>query len=111
MGSTRRGAIAMAPRRVLPMAEVVSRYYLRFPVADRPGVMAGLARALGDAGVSIEQIVQEGQADGEAGAQGPVDVVMITHRAREGAIRAAFEAIAREPFLMAPARLLRIEGK
>src|SRR5262249_23589029 len=100
-------AIALAPRPLLPMAAVAPRYYLRFPVADRPGVMAWLARALGDAGVSIEQIVQEGQADEEAPVQGPVDVVMITHRAREGAIRAAFEAIAREPFMMAPARLLR----
>jgi homoserine dehydrogenase len=105
-------AIAMTPRRVLPMADVVSRYYLRFPVADRPGVMARLTGALGDAGVSIEQIVQEGQDDeGRAVTRAPVEVVMITHRAREGAIRTAFEAIAREPFVMAPARLLRIEGR
>jgi ACT domain len=40
---------------------------LRFPVADRPGVMARLAGALGDAGVSIEQIVQEGQAADDGG--------------------------------------------
>lgn len=101
-------AIVMAPRRILPMAEVVSRYYLRFPVADRPGVIARLAGALGDAGVSIEQIVQEGQSEPEGDGK-PVDVVMITHRAREGAIRAAFEAVAREAFLAGPARLLRIE--
>ena len=49
------------------MDDVVSRYYLRFPVADRPGVMARLAGALGDAGVSIEQIVQEGQAEATPG--------------------------------------------
>ena len=99
-------AIAMAPRRIMPMAEVVSRYYLRFPVADRPGVIARLAGALGDAGVSIEQIVQEGQAEDDGK---PVDVVMITHRARESAIRTAFEAVTREAFLAGPARLLRIE--
>jgi len=100
-------AIALEPRPVLPMAAVVSRYYLRFPVADEPGVMARLAGALGSAGVSIEQIVQEGQ----AGDGGPVEVVMITHRAREGAVRDAIEAIGREPFLAAPARLLRIEER
>jgi homoserine dehydrogenase len=92
------------------MSEVVSRYYLRFPVADRPGVMARLAGALGEAGVSIEQIVQEGEAEPTFDGK-PVDVVMITHRAREGAIRAAFEAIATESFVMAPARLLRIEER
>ncbi len=36
---------------------------------------------------------------------------MITHRAREGAIRGALSVIAREPFLAAPARLLRIEER
>ena len=66
VGGMQTRAIAMTPRRVLPMADVVSRYYLRFPVADRPGVMARLTRALGDAGVSIEQIVQEGQADDDS---------------------------------------------
>jgi homoserine dehydrogenase len=59
--------------------------------------------------VSIEQIVQEGGA--EPGDGKAVDVVMITHRAREGAIRTAFEAIAKESFVMAPARLLRIEER
>ena len=101
-------AIAMSPRPMLPLAEIHSRYYLRFPVADRPGVIARLAGALGDAGVSIEQIVQEGQADDGR----PVDVVIITHRAREGAIRAACASIqagGELPLLLSPARMLRIE--
>lgn len=103
-------AISMEPRPVLPMAEVTSRYYLRFPVADRPGVVGRLCSALGEAGVSLEQIVQEGEAE-PTGDGKPVDVVMITHRAQEGAIRRAFEALAHESFMMAPARLLRIEDR
>jgi homoserine dehydrogenase len=98
--------ISMEARPLLPLADVETRYYLRFRVADRPGVMGRLATALGDAGVSIEQIVQEGlPADGDL----PVDVVIITHRAREGAVRAALAAIERGAFLTGPARLLRIE--
>ncbi len=58
----------------------------------------------------IEQIVQEGQAEPSFDGK-PVDVVMITHVAREGAIRKAFEELSREPFMMAPARLLRIEER
>jgi homoserine dehydrogenase len=130
VGGLQTRAIHVEPRPLLPMSEVTSRYYLRFPVADRPGVMARLAGALGDAGVSIEQIVQEGEAERHDGGPRPpsppdlsapsaalreprgegkpVEVVMITHRAREGAIRAAFEAIAGESFVVAPARLLRI---
>ena len=74
------------------MSEVSSRYYLRFSVADQPGVMARLAGPLGEAGVSIEQIVQHGMPEGSS----PVDVVMITHTAREGLVlEIAFEGLQR----------------
>jgi homoserine dehydrogenase len=99
-------AIAMKARPLCPMADVSSRYYLRFTVADRPGVMARLAGALGDAGVSIEQIVQE-SVPVEAG--GAARVVMITRRAREGGVRSAIAAMRGESFLAAEPRLLRIE--
>jgi homoserine dehydrogenase len=100
-------AISIAPRPMRPLDAIESRYYLRFVVADRPGVMAKLAGALGDAGTSIEQIVQEGL-PAEPG--GPVEVVMITHRTREGAIREALALIAKDTFLVGTPRLLRIEG-
>lgn len=99
-------SIALAPRAVCPMAEVISRYYLRLTVLDRPRVMARLAGALGEAGVSIEQIVQQGQ-PGEG--EGPVDVVLITHRAQEGMVQNALEQIAGESFLVERPRLFRIE--
>lgn len=99
--------VTVEPRPLRPMAEIEPRYYLRFPVVDRPGVMGRLAGALGSAGVSIEQIVQEGEPQ-EGGA--PVDVVMVTHRAREGDVRAALAEIERASVLLSPARLLRIEA-
>lgn len=98
--------IVMEPRPLRSMEEVEARYYVRFGVADRPGVMAKLAGTLGDAGVSIEQIVQQGLPD-ESG--GPVEVVMITHRAREGAMQKALASIAREGFMKKSARMIRIE--
>ncbi len=100
-------SIALAPRPLRPIADIETRYYLRFTVADQPGVMAKLAGALGDAGVSIEQIVQEGR---PAEAFGPAEVVMITHRAREGAVRSALDVVAKESFLLRPVRLVRIEA-
>lgn len=111
--------MSIKPRRVRPLGEIVSRYYLRFVVEDRPGVMGRLAGTLGDAGVSIEQIVQQGPSRASAGAppagaaaggEPTVDVVLITHDAREGLVRDALDAIAREPFLREPTRLFRIEG-
>ena len=65
------------------------RFYLRLTVADRPGVLAGLTAALRDADVSIESLIQRGDAAG-----GAVFVVMITHDAAQGAVRAALERMA-----------------
>ncbi len=103
-GLSTRG-IAVSRRPLLPMAEVVSRYYLRVTVLDQPGVMAALATALGEENVSIEQLIQEGLPDGESR---PVDVVIITHRAREGSVMAAIERVP-ERFLVGKVRVIRIE--
>jgi len=103
-GLSTRG-IRVAPRALVPMDEIESRYYLRFDVTDQAGVLAFIAGALGEHAISIEQMVQEGRA--EEGRSVPV--LMITHGTREGAVRAALAKIARAPFLTAPPRLVRIE--
>jgi homoserine dehydrogenase len=104
-GLSTRG-IRIRERALVPMDEVECRYYLRFDVADQPGVLAFIAGALGDEKVSIEQMMQEGRAD--AGAAVPV--LMITHSCREGAVRRAMARIADAPFMKAPPRLVRIEA-
>ena len=57
-----------------------SRFYLRFEVDDEPGVLAQVPRALADHGVSVAQVVQH---SGEG-----VHIVILTHTAREGSVRA-----------------------
>ncbi len=98
--------IQLKQRGLLPQDDVVTRYYLRFDVGDHPGVIGTIASALGAEGVSIEQMVQEGRADGEGGA---VPVCIITHVSKEGAVRRAIAAIEKQPFLRGRPRLLRIE--
>ncbi len=98
--------IRVQEKQLTPMAEIRGRYYLRIQVHDRPGVLARLAGALGDAGVSIEQMVQEG-GGGSSGV--PVDIVLLTHDAREGDIRTALESIARSEVAASTPRLLRIQ--
>ena len=105
-GLSTRG-IRIRERALMPIEEIVSRYYLRFDVEDQPGVLAFVAGALGEQGVSIEQMVQEGRG-GEGG--GTVPVLMITHSSAEGAVRRAMNRIATAPFMKAPPRLLRIEA-
>ena len=77
------------------MDDVEGRYYFRFSVFDRPGVLARITGALGERGVSIEQIVQQGRGATDV----PVDVVMLTHETKESAVQAALGAIGASDFV------------
>ena len=44
---------------ILPMEEVETAYYLRLQVEDRPGVLADITRIFGEAGISIEAVLQK----------------------------------------------------
>ena len=48
-----------------PISGLATRYYIRVEVADQPGVLAGIARACGDNGVSIASVIQK-ETDDEA---------------------------------------------
>ncbi len=104
-GLATRGIEARA-QPLAPIDEVRGRYYLRFQVHDRPGVLARLAGALGEAGVSIEQMVQEG-GGGSTGV--PVQIVILTHEAVERDVRRALAEITRSGVAARDARLLRIQ--
>ena len=95
----------VTPRPLVPIAEVRTSYYLRFGVADQPGVLGQLMTILGAHGVSIAQVVQDG-ARGEVA--GPVSVVVLTHQAREGDVRTALAEIDRLPILRERTRVIRI---
>jgi homoserine dehydrogenase len=72
--------------RAMPMDDVRSRWYLRMGVADQPGVLADIASALGDAGISIASVIQR-----EGDGAGAAEIVIMTHLAREADVRAAIE--------------------
>ncbi|HZS35781.1 MAG TPA: homoserine dehydrogenase [Polyangia bacterium] len=91
-------------RRIRASGELESRYYLRFCVVDKPGVLAQLASLLGEHHISINEVVQEGaRAENQ-----PVAVVVTTHRARESNVQAALAHINQLPVVVEPTRLLRI---
>jgi homoserine dehydrogenase len=98
--------IDLRAKALAPIDDVRCRYYLRFQVHDRPGVLARLAGALGDVGVSIEQMVQEG-GGGSSGAA--VQIVILTHEACERDVRRALGDITRSGVAARDARLLRIQ--
>ncbi len=78
------------PRRVRPFEEVRTAAYLRLHVADRSGVLAEVARILGDLGISISAVVQKQLIVEHAAAE----LVILTHPAREGDLRTARERLA-----------------
>ncbi|SOB79820.1 homoserine dehydrogenase [Sphingomonas guangdongensis] len=71
-----------------PAGERRGRAYLRFAVVDRVGVLAEIAAAMRDAGVSIESLIQRG-----AGADGTVLVAIVTHDGPERCIAQALEKL------------------
>ncbi len=87
-----------------PMEEVVCRYYFRFSAIDRPGVLSKIAGVLGEKGISIAAVIQKGREE-----KGSVPIVMLTHEAREAAVREALAQIDRLDIVTAPTKILRIE--
>jgi len=96
---------ALKPKPLVPLGEIHGRCYLLFTVRDQPGVLGQLACELGENGISIESVLQKGRGESE----GPVPIVVMTHPAREDAVRRALAVIDGLPEVTAPTRLVRIE--
>ncbi|MBE0615369.1 MAG: homoserine dehydrogenase [Burkholderiales bacterium] len=90
---------------ILPMEEVVTSYYMRMRVVDRPGVLADITRILADRSVSIDAMVQKEPSEGEE----LVDIIMLTHETREKQINAAIEAIEALPVVSGRVTRIRLE--
>ena len=99
-----RATAALATGPMLPISAHHGAYYLRLVVLDRPGVIAEVAAALRDAGVSLKSMLQHGRAPGEA-----VPVVLVTHETSERAMRDAADRITRLEVVVRTPLLIRIE--
>ncbi len=89
-----------------PLAEVVSRYYLRLAVDDRPGVLAQVAGIIGQHGIGISSVVQPETQDEAGRAQ----LVFMLDQAKEGQMQAALADILKLSVVTPPPALLRVEG-
>ena len=83
-----------------------ARSYLRFTVADRPGVLAEITAAMRDAGVSIESLIQQGRP--EEG--GEVLVAMVTHEGPESGVAHALELLEGSASLTEPPLVMPLLG-
>jgi len=95
-----------AEPKVLAPGDLEARFYLRFTVRDESGVLSAITGKLSEFAISIEKMFQNVDQEDP----GTATVVMLTHEAKEGAVREALQHIDALPHTLAPTRLLRIVG-
>jgi homoserine dehydrogenase len=105
LASGGRGATigVLSRRRVVPIDEVESQFYLLMEVADRPGVLAKIAEQFGRHGVSIKSMQQRGIGD-------DARLIFATHRAREADLRATVHALRDVDVVHRVGSVLRVLG-
>jgi len=81
-----------------------TRYYVNLDVADRPGVLATIARAFSDNGVSIQVVRQDGHGD-DAG------LIVRTHLAKDGDLSRTIEALRGLDVVKQVVGVMRVEGE
>ncbi len=86
-----------------PIDEIKSRYYFRFRVLDKPGVIAKIAKELGDNNISIAGVSQK-----EENLE-TVPLIIITHSAIEKDVKRAVEAINKLDVVKEKTVVIRIE--
>ncbi|MFZ2416948.1 MAG: homoserine dehydrogenase [Smithellaceae bacterium] len=91
---------------LIPMDNIETKYYFRFTVVDRPGVLSKISGILGDHNISLETVIQK--ASKEAGA---VPIVMTTYKAKEKDVRQALTKIDRLDIVRDKTILIRIEDE
>jgi homoserine dehydrogenase len=103
---TARGASETQHRakRIRAIEDLTTQYYVLLDVEDEAGVLAAVATTFGDHGVSIAQVWQEGARDS-------AQLVLITHRAREGDLQRTVEALGAVPSVRSVASVLRVEAE
>jgi homoserine dehydrogenase len=89
----------------LGIEDTVTSYYFRMRVADRPGVLADIARILADHRISIDAMFQREPSEGE----NQTDIILLTHEALERDVNAAIGRIEALPTVLAPVIRIRQE--
>lgn len=95
---------ALQPMEAAESGDRRGHTYIRFTVADRPGVLAEITAAMRDAEVSIESLIQQGEANDE----GEVLVAMVTHKGPERCVAEALRLLEGSPSLTAPPLVMPI---
>ncbi|MFP4379690.1 MAG: homoserine dehydrogenase [Candidatus Sumerlaeia bacterium] len=94
--------LATESKKLRPMEDLETRYFMRFYLSDQPGALAQVLSILGQEGVSVQSIKQVDAREG----MNAVPVFVLSHQAREAQLQAALRQIReldvnqQEPFIM-----------
>ena len=88
---------------ILSMGQVLSRYHISLDVDDKAGVLAAVATAFADAGVSISTVRQEGRDD-------DARLVVVTHSAPDAALAATVRRLAELDSVREVTSVMRVTG-
>jgi homoserine dehydrogenase len=105
---------AMADTPILPIADVVTAFYLRLVVADQAGVLARITGILAEHAISIDAVLQRPAASGglpaaDAEGEHQTDLIILTHDTVEGRMTAALAQMQALPTVLAPIVKIRKE--
>lgn len=94
---------AATPAMLMPVEETRNKYYLRLNTHDRPKVIGHLGNACGDAGVSLESVMQKG-----INQDGTASIVLLTQEVTGQQMQQALEVIRKQESTQAIGCLLRV---
>ena len=90
--------------RVIPIDEIISRYYVRLDVVDRPGVLAEIAAIFAAAKIGISSVMQPEGHEGES-----VPLIFMLHDAPNSAMRKALGKITKLTAVKSKPVMIRVE--
>lgn len=88
-----------------PMSDIVSEYYLRILVEDKPGVLAQVAGILGEESIGIRSVIQPKEHQPDA-----VPLILMVHNAPDGRMEKALGRIAKLESVKATPSMIRVES-
>ena len=95
----------MSDKAIKPMPEIVTKYFIRMNIADRAGVLAQIAKVLGDSNISIASAIQK-EADE---LNKTAEIVIMTHPAQEKGIQHAIDELNRLEVVKEVNNFIRVE--
>ena len=98
------GCTCYGNKPLCPIEEIVTSYYIRLLVDDKPGVLGAIAKTFGDAGVSLKSVVQTAHNENHA------EIVVITHAVKYKAILNAVEQLKKLPVVDDVLGMIRVHS-